>query len=130
MSNKAVCCTALLFANILLLVHVVVPHHHHEGVIACFNTSHNHEHPTNPSPEKCCFIDNIYIFEDSNTKNISRSLVNFDGGPVEYSFILNRLLIQVFTNQTGVPFRQNPYVPIFYSDYVSQSNGLRAPPAC
>ena len=38
--------------------------------------------------------------------------------------------IPPITDDTGLPFRQKPYLLSFHIEYISQSLGLRAPPTC
>ena len=146
MSKKIVCISALLLANVLLLAHAVIPHHHHqEDAVVCFldthyedcEEAHSHEqcdnqiykHETPPVSERCCIVDNVYIHADNNIKTTSRSHTTGDCGQILYVLILNDLDIQGFIANTIRHLRQNPYVPLFYSEFIAQSIGLRAPPA-
>ncbi|MDR0295889.1 MAG: hypothetical protein LBH91_06905 [Prevotellaceae bacterium] len=146
MSKKVVCISALLLANILLLAHAVIPHHHHhEDAIVCFFDAHcndceeaygceqfdfqTYKHEGKPLSDKCCIIDNVYFSAHNNIKITCRSHINCDCGKVLYALISNNLNTQDFINGTEIHFRQNPYVPLFYSEFVAQSLGLRAPPS-
>ena len=146
MFKKTVRLTALCIAYIFLLVHIVIPHHHHENAVICFFNTHckeikeaypneqhgsqNHEHEGNPFSEKCCLIDNVYFSTHNNVKIVCRAHTNCDCGQTLYSLIPSNLNISDFVDDTIIHFRQNPYVPLFYYNYISQSRGLRAPPAC
>jgi len=146
MMKKIVCFTALWIANILLVAHIAIPHHHHENVGICFfnthctdskeahhhkkNDTHNHEHEGNPFSEKCCIIDNVYFSTQNNIKIACRSHTNCNCGQTLYALISETLHIHDFVDDIVIHFRQNPYVPLFYSEFISQSIGLRAPPAC
>jgi hypothetical protein len=136
--------TALLFlllANSILVVHSFVPHHHHGSMEACYNShceeAHQHEHhdkhanqnehEENSTSDKCCNIDNCY-FPSENKINITCQIhAKCDCGHA-YILISDFLKVQDFVDDTEIYFRQNPYVPIFFSDFISQSLGLRAPP--
>ena len=138
MIKKAVCFTALWLANILLLVHIVLPHHHHGEREICFFDScckdsekaHHHEQNDIPSSGKCCTIDNIYYSTINDTKIACCDHENCSCGQWLYAVIPNILNTCGFIENTTFHFRQNPHALLFYSDFVAQSNGLRAPPAC
>ena len=146
MSKKAVCCTVLWLANTLLLLHAAVPHHHHGDTVICFLNSHckeshevhnheqhapyNDEHSETPCSAKCCSIDNIYMSEGNSTKNVCRSHINCDCGQVIYALIPCILNTSVFSDDIVSHSQQKPDIPLFYTDFVSQSVGLRAPPVC
>jgi len=144
MSKKVVCITALLFANIFLLAHVVIPHHHHEDAVVCFLDTHNedceethnheqcdnqdHKHDSPAVPDKCCIIDNVYFSAHNNVKTTHRSQTNYDCGQVLYALISNSLNLQDGIDNTAIYSQENPYVPLFYTEFITRSIGLRAPP--
>ena len=146
MIRKAVFYIALWAANIVLVAHIAIPHHHHGNVEICFfhthckdskeahhheqHDTHNHEHEGNPLSDKCCIIDHVYFASHNNIKIACRAHTNCDCGQMLYALISKTLSIQDFVDDTEIHFRQNPYAPLFYSEFISQSNGLRAPPAC
>ena len=144
MSKKGACITVLLFANLVLLAHAVVPHHHHAKTGICLLDSHcedhseadNHASPTSeqdetPFSEECCLLNNnVYILVHNPIKNVCRTHVNCDCEKDSYTLASNTFDIQDFVDNVGIHFRQKPYVPLFYSEYTSQSMGLRAPPVC
>ena len=143
--KKTVALSFLFLANAILLAHIAIPHHHHEGEesICLFDThcqdskeAHKHEqHGTheregNPSDRKCCIIDNAYTLANNNVKTTCHIHKNCNCGQTLYTLISNSLNTQDFVNYKVIHFRQKPYVPLFYIEFISQSNGLRAPPAC
>jgi hypothetical protein len=128
--KKTIQISFLLFANLILLAHTIVPHHHHEDASICFCHTPTHQHKENPASGKCCTIDNTYISKHNNLKITFRLPVNHDSGQILYALILNTLNIRDFTDDTLIRFQQNPYVPLYYSEFVALSIGLRAPPAC
>ena len=139
--KRAIPLSFLLFANVILLAYLVVPHHHHEKTGACFadflckdgNEKHHHEptnkHEKNSFPEQCCF--DVYVLTGNNTKPACRFHKKCDcGHHLPYATILTTLYTCDFVDDTVIYFRQNPFVPLFYSEFISQSIGLRAPPVC
>ena len=141
--KKTIALLFLLLANSILLVHSFVPHHHHGNMEACFNShcsceeahqhehhdkhAHQHEHEENPTSGQCCNIDNCYI-PTENKINIACQIHTKCDCTQEYLLISDILKVQDFVDDTEIHFRQNPYVPIFYANFISQSLGLRAPP--
>jgi len=133
----------LLLANMILLAHSIVPHHHHGEMETCFDThchdcheacyheyhdnTHQHEHEATSTSDKCCNIDNCYL-PTENKINIACQIHTKCDCAQAYILISYTLNMQDFVDDTIIHFRQNPYVPIFYLDFISQSLGLRAPP--
>ena len=127
--KRAISLSFLLIANVILLAHTVVPHHHHENVSICFSQTTHHEHEGNPSSEKCCVIDNDYTPAENKLKTACHIHIKCNCGQILFALVSNSLNIQDFADDTIIHFRQNPYIPLFYSKFISQSIGLRAPPA-
>lgn len=123
--------TLLLFANIILLVHAAVPHHHHHDIEICFthlcehHDSQTSEQEESSSLHQCC-IDSIY-FPAHNLK-ITGYPHNYNSEQALFALIPNSSNIQNRVDQTVIQVQQNPYVPLFFSEFVSRSIGLRAPP--
>ena len=128
--RKTTVLSFLFLANIILLIHAVVPHHHHEDTGICFTNSHTREHEENSYPEKCCIIDNNYTLAENKIKTSCHMHTKCNCGQLLSEPILTTLYIHDFVNDTQIHFQQNPYVPLFYSEFVSLSIGLRAPPVC
>ena len=137
--KRAISFSFLLLANILVLAHVFISHHHHHDEIEacvvphCEDAHHchehqQHEHENNHFPDKCCI--DIYPPANNNIKHTCRSHKNCDCGQVFFALIATPLYTHDFVDDTIIHFRQNPFVPLFYSEFISQSLGLRAPPAC
>ena len=140
--KKVISLSFLLFANAIILVHSVVFHHHDSqqfAVICAENQKHDcNEHTKqkkhcdheNHSKNSCCVIENCLLsnlFTKTDRFKLTKPIVsNFD-------IIINNIpvykTVQI-TDLAGLPFRQNPFVPLFYSEFISQSIGLRAPPVC
>ena len=130
MSKKAFCITALWLSNIVLLVHITLPHHHHEDATICFSHSHHQQQSNNPHPEKCCFIDQMYITEGNHSKNICRSHNNCTCESTNYALIPTILRIPDPIDEPFIDFGTDSYILLFYLDLIAQSNGWRAPPVC
>lgn len=140
----------ILLANMVMLAHSLVPHHHHNGnpVAICVNyhehnnatDKHRHHADTLPreqsaNPDRHC----NGIFEDCALSSILVKIGNdkqalqcidfeFDPSPCLPVFSINP--ITKTTDLEGLPFRQHPYILQCYTDFVTQSLGLRAPPVC
>ena len=129
--KKVISLSFLLLANVVMLAHSVIFHHHDNpmSVVLCAE-DHEHHCPDTETPSKCCTFQNCLLgapyTKADDFKPIKQGFDNF-----EFIVIIsssNR--ITPITDLTGLPFRQKPYLPLFYSEFVSQSMGLRAPPAC
>ena len=131
----------LLLANVIMLAKPVVCYLQHNSIIpvtvCSTNQKHNcskhakqHNYPGTKQEKKCCdtercFLHNLSL-QESSVKLPGLSSNDVD---VSISDIPVYRTIQI-TELTGLPFRQKPYIPLFYAHFVSQSIGLRAPPAC
>jgi hypothetical protein len=130
----------------MLLAHAVVPHHCYENSRICFddchrndakdadnheyNNSQQHQHDENALSDSC-MIDDNYTPANNNIKKACRLHHHCDCGNDLYTLLSNHVNIHDCTaDETGLPFRQNPSTLLFYSEFISQSIGLRAPPAC
>ena len=138
--KKVISLSFLLLANISMLAHAVAFHHHDRqlpAVICTENQKHHCDENTEPHncPDtehsgKCCTIENCLLsspFTKADGFELTKSIAN------NFDIIINNIpvyqTVQII-NLVGLPFRQNPYVPLFYSEFIAQSIGLRAPPAC
>ena len=143
--HKVISLSFLLLANIVLLAHAVVLHHHHEDEGLCFfetrcstdeeacsdenhdsQTAH-HEHNQFPSSDQCCFIDNVYALVINEIKS---SCSQHEKCDCKHALISNILYTNDVCDDPIIHFRQNPSVLLFYSEFIAQSIGLRAPPVC
>jgi hypothetical protein len=120
--KKAIPLFFLLLANVVMLAHVAV---HHDPK---HRDSYYHEHQGNSSPNTCCI--DIYIHVSNSIKSSCRLHKKCDCEQVVYALPFNAALnAQDFVDETIIHFRKNPYVLLFYSEFISQSIGLRAPPS-
>ncbi|WP_313380484.1 DUF6769 family protein [Proteiniphilum saccharofermentans] len=148
--KKAVAISFLLLANMIVLVHAVIPHHHHNQLPVSFDIvqhehgdathehfPHNHDtqhpvpHGDNSHGHKVfeeCILNQAYL-KIGNDKQVAQ-LHNLD-------FTLLSCLLTPFSDSLtavagleGLPFRQNPYLLSYHTEFISQSLGLRAPPVC
>ena len=138
--KKAISLLFLLFANAAILVHIVEFHHHDSQLSAvmcaenkkhhCAENTEQHKCPDSENAHKCCIIENC-LLSNSITKTddfkLTEPIVNNS-----YIIINNIPACQTLqiTDWAGLSFQQNPYVLLFYSEFVSLSIGLRAPPVC
>jgi hypothetical protein len=106
--------------------------HHHDSqisVVLCAENQEHHCHDTENTNNCCaienCFLNNLFTKAD-DFKIIKPILNNFDIITNDFPVYL----ISQITDLNGLPFRQKPYIFLFYTDFVSQSAGLRAPPVC
>ena len=142
--KKAIALSFILLANMIILAHAVVPHHDHDDMTICFfgshcddcNVTHNptecetHTHHDHTCSDKCCTIDNIFDPTDNKAKAIYHIHANCDCWQTLYFLTLNIVDIQDCIDDTLLLFLHAPYIDTCHTDYVSQSLGLRAPPAC
>jgi hypothetical protein len=126
--KKATALSFLLLANTILLIHSAVPHHHHEDIVVCFFNSHTCEHEEDSCPEKCCIIDNDYTPAENKVKTSCHTHNKCNCGQMLFALISNSLNTPDFIDNIAIHFRQSSYIPLFYSEFISQSVGLRAPP--
>ena len=138
--KKTISVSFLLFVNIIMLTHSAVCHHDDQTIVAVCSANQEHdcaqhsEHSNNchdtEDSHTCCVIKNCLLsdfFTQTNTVRFSKPIFN------TIDIIINDIpayqTIQI-TDLAGLPFQQKPYIPLFYTDFVAQSIGLRAPPAC
>jgi hypothetical protein len=141
--KKAIALSFLLFAVILVLAHSVVPHHYHHNIFAvCFQTFHctdseemherfhdYHRHGDGCSTmEECQLLKEMYLRLDNNKIQIDLNLDNDIQNIVLLLFSVNP--IAEINGLEGLPFRQKSCLLLFYTDFIAQSIGLRAPPVC
>ena len=144
MLKRIVCFTVLWLSNIILLLHAAVPHHYHEDTGICF-VSHckdskethrhencdlqNHRHEGNHSQD-VCNVENAYFRANDNTKCECCPYVNCKCEQWQYELIDNYFDAQYFDYSVETALQPELYSFFFHSEYISQSLGLRAPPAC
>jgi len=137
--------TALLFlllANIVLLVHAVAPHHHHHNQVCIDNvhcqddwatprhstSEHNHQ-PDGSEETDNCTLKQAVVIPTNSYKQTLKALY-FDENPGPHTggqAILGDHLLKTFqpTMVTGII---NSRIILPYSNILSSSSGLRAPP--
>jgi len=96
----------------------------------CPDTDNANDCPDNKRAHKCCTIENC-ILKDFITKADGFKLSKPFFDKIDFIVNINPAChtLQI-TDLTGLPFRQKPDLPFFYDEFISQSLGLRAPPAC
>ena len=140
--KKAISLSFLLLANVITLVHVAIPHCHHSNMAICFTVahcerndvahshSHNagcHRHDDGGGLEECPLKD-LYVRHENITSFVDEGLDAVVQYPV--LFVLAIGPVAEITDLEGLPFRQHPISLSCYTDYISCSLGLRAPPFC
>ena len=139
--KKTISVSFLLFVNIILLAHSAVCHHHdydNQTLVVVCSTNQEHNCAQHTNNQTChdtknahtCCVENCHLndfFTPTNTVRFSKPIFN------TIDIIIHNIpacqTIQI-TDLAGLPFRQKPYIPLFYTDFVAQSIGLRAPPVC
>jgi hypothetical protein len=132
----------LIIVNIILLAHAVIPHHHHQTQV-CLQNSHcqddgiAHKH-SNPEPQHehdgknnsdNCILNQAIVLPVNQVKQEFKNYNNSDyhSHLNDFQFILlyteTEVFIAFFTLITA-----DFSVTSSYSDFVSSSLGLRAPP--
>lgn len=140
----------LLFAGIILLAHSVVPHHHHDHTsivfLSCLLKSDSvtkkqllHDRYCN-SPDcevpkddcqennKICTDVNILLKSGEDSKEELIAATN-ELIPLLLMFSVDDNT-ETNTNSRDYHFLCNTFAPLYYIDYLPDSQGLRAPPAC
>ncbi|MDR1762244.1 MAG: hypothetical protein LBR55_07320 [Bacteroidales bacterium] len=130
--KKTIVVSFVLFVTMCMVAHSVVAHHHNETThsVVAHNECHEHdcEHETDSNNDCCtienCLLSDFFTFTHSYkcTKHTSLSFNSFYI-PVNYH-------LPKLTDYAGFDFREKPYVLHFYSAFIAQFNGLRAPPTC
>ena len=120
--KKTMALIFLLFAGMVILAHAVVPHHYHNG-IPCVAEHHDNLHDSHSQGENAedCFFSTVYVRLSNNDRQIFQSF-DFDLLPCFLILFSDYFVFKI------EKFEQKPYLLPFYTEYVSQSLGLRAPP--
>ena len=140
--KKVIASSFLFLATTIMLAHAIIPHHHHNGLIFTTITAH-HDHDCNShdaqsEDDSCdyplcsdgienCELATFFARNDSERRTVQLSDFAFDLFSSDFILFTNDH-IPPLNNDIGLSFRQNPFLPSYYSEYVSQSHGLRAPP--
>jgi len=148
--KKVIVLSFLFLAKTIMLAHAIIPHHHHQGLIyttiiahhedECNSQNNRHQCDDTPSAGSC-----YYPFCNSEFENCELATIYVKFCKCRQSFLSHNCDFDLFsfvlflfpadtappvTDDVGLPFRQNPYIPSFSTEYISQSLGLRAPPVC
>jgi len=139
--KKPIAIFFILLANIILLVHAVVPHHHHESSVCiektlCSNCdTHKHE----ISKKDCCHHDEnnsqscllklvVYLPSNQETQECKwlNSFEKHSQSGNFHAILVTHELISVIPDIISDAQISTNITP--YSNFVSASKGLRAPP--
>ncbi len=134
----------LIFAGFILLAHTVIPHHHHDDstiVLLSIHKSNCTPHDHNQCDSNHC--DNSDRDCRDNSKNCTDANIVLKGGDdsreeltVEVNDLTPLLLLfsAVDEYHTLIEDFQSEFYDTFtipdYTDYLPDSQGLRAPPVC
>jgi len=130
--NKGLKITALLFfmlASVSILAHNVIFHHHLDDIQHIVQCNHTHCHGNIED----CSLAHIYVkpYVYNQTFLPHNYDFEYDFEPLPCFFTLfSGYSIPQIAEDIGLSFRQKPYLISYHSKYISQSLGLRAPPAC
>ena len=148
-TKKAIALSFLFLANAIMLTHAIIPHHHHNGVFFTLATAHhNHDCDSHNDHQNCDDTQSDrkceYPFCDDNAEKCSLTTIYVKVSDNRQSFQLHDFDIDLLPciltlltdynapliDDVGLPFRQNPYLQSYHTEYISQSLGWRAPPVC
>ena len=146
--KKAIALSFLLLANVIILAHTVISHHHHDAIfVTCTTAYHendcnlpNHHHDDDQPAGQCdkpychgsfegCALETIYVNSCKCKQTFQLHDCRFELLPC-VSTLFSDNSAPILDDDIGLPFRQNPYLQSYNTEYISQSLGLRAPPAC
>ena len=112
-----------LLTGIVILAHAIIPHHHHNGISFISEATQ----PEHDDEHENCLFSKVYI-RVSNDKQTFR-LHDFDFDLLASVLILSSDVIIPQTNDdVCFTFRQRPYLLFDYTEFITRSSGLRAPP--
>jgi hypothetical protein len=139
--KKAITSSFLLLAGMVMLAHVVILHHHHDKSSVCFLTvnctdgEEAHKHSRDFDCYQCnndggrmeeC-LPEVYIRPANHKLIAGLNLNNYIQHPAE-SLLLNDSVAETACLY-GLHFNPDPCPAACHTDYISDSSGLRAPPA-
>jgi len=145
--QKTIALFFLLLANAIMLAHFVISHHHYHDAIPDATAVahhehncnlHNHHHDDDQPAGHCndpychgniedCSLANLYVRFDNDNRVIQSFACDYNLLPFFLTLFSEYITPQIADN-IGLPFRQNPNLLSYHTDYISQSHGLRAPP--
>jgi hypothetical protein len=145
--KKTIALLFILVANIILVAHAVIPHHDHENMLICFIVSHcsdlsdahsetdcetpaHHTNQDNDCSDKCCCIDTVFDPSDNKERTICCTHSKYECQHTSYILIASTIDLQAFRYDSFFSSPNKPFIVSCHIDYISQSQGLRAPPAC
>ena len=136
-----------LFACSILVAHNVVPHHHHEhaAIVYLIGSLNTHTHCCQQEESHSMATD--YDGDDGDCHNRSTNCIEAnidlkDGGDIKEEHrdaineIIPLLLFSVVDSNVNLNVRPyshlfyKPYTLSYYTNYITDSQGLRAPPVC
>lgn len=142
MIKRAAAIFFILLANIILLAHAVIPHQHNNGIpsFVIFHHAHHddsHNHTTGQHHEDQdkdddddslgCILKRAFLTPSDSFKYVYKGVEHSGESTNLHAILFNseRLSIAVHLVFTLNP---PPDIKSYYSDFVNQGYGLRAPP--
>ena len=117
---KKVISLFLVFVSVLILAHAVIPHHHHNGisfisVATC---------PVHDDAHENCMLTKVYVRLSNDKHTLQLLDFNFDLLPCVFWDVI----IPQTDYKTCLTFLQLPHFQFDYTEFITCSTGLRAPP--
>ncbi|MCL2329576.1 MAG: hypothetical protein FWC39_13835 [Bacteroidetes bacterium] len=139
--KKTITATFLLFVTVCMVAHSAVVHHHsgnshsitehHELDCEEQHSHENHdcEHEKHNNIT-CCTIDNCLLNDFYTFARSYKITKHHSHNCTVCCFMISNYYLPQTYYYTEFDFGEIPFVPIFYSEFVARSIGLRAPPVC
>ncbi len=145
--KKAIAFIIILLANVMMLAHIFIPHHHHNQLpvavlVDCHdhdNDKHEHHHhnqtdSNNESKhstsqdnfEDCLLFKTVIRFCDDSQPIQTIVQLDYPG----YFDCLPPSINDIEITDYGNQFYPKPFLQSYYTNFITQSLGLRAPPFC
>jgi hypothetical protein len=115
----------LLFASVIILAHTFISHHHHDGIPIKITATHH----DNDQPDDLYETDIDYVRFRIEKRDFQLFDYHFNV-PASILALLSDNSILQRTDETGLFFRQKPYLLSYHTAFITLSIGLRAPPVC
>jgi len=136
MFKRATSIFLVLLVNFITLAHAVVSHHHHNSVV-CITKEHCADETQNPinhsekhkhdSSAQTCLLKQAIILP-SQSQKLELKSIQCNEYQANYQFTLFKFYIQYSAFLAWNRVLHKPFIKSIYSNHISRSIGLRAPP--
>ena len=131
--KRTVSLSVVLFANVMMLVHGVIPHHHNQDVIhIAIHHKHDDRIPDRHSDNMHEYgLLTIFKTRIGPNKQLGQSIdfnLGMDFSPLFFTFFSDD--IPPIIDNVGLQLGYHAFILLSYTDIISCSKGLRAPPLC